>query len=216
MTASNPPENPSLFDLPLNPGADSKNLSRPPKSPSAQSEVGGGGALLPFPETTSEPLTVFSVDPEEPELPFDLSPEEPTIQHSDEANHFLAKSRLLGSVLDFGATLGVALTLMIGLQMMRIEVTGGDWPALLIFLLAFSLFYHVMPLGFWGHTPGMAVAGIDARCRRDGTLTFVQAFQRWLGSVSTVALLGIPLLLLVTGRTLSDRWSRSYVCRRAR
>ena len=89
-----------------------------------------------------------------------------------------------------------------------IDLTGLAF--LLLFFLPFSFLYQVFPLAFWGRTPGMARTGLVARGRDGRSLTFGQAGLRWLASVLTVLLLGLPVLSTqLTGRSLADRISDS-------
>ncbi|HUP42559.1 MAG TPA: RDD family protein, partial [Thermoanaerobaculia bacterium] len=91
-----------------------------------------------------------------------------------------------------------------------VEAGLGDWPALVLFLLVFSFLYTVLPLAFWGQTPGMAWAGLVARARGYESLTFSQTGRRWLGGLLTAALLGLPALLAAGGgRSMADRLSDS-------
>ncbi|MEM7049489.1 MAG: RDD family protein [Acidobacteriota bacterium] len=77
------------------------------------------------------------------------------------------------------------------------------------FLTVFSFVYSVVSLAFWGQTPGMVLAGVVARAGRDQPLTFGQTGLRWLAGWMTVALGGLPLLFVLTGRSLADRLSGS-------
>ena len=85
----------------------------------------------------------------------------------------------------------------------------ADWPALALFLLSFSFLYTVVPLAFWGHTLGMAWAGLTARNRDGEPLTFDQTARRWLGGLLTLAILGLPLLVTGDRRSLTDLLSGS-------
>jgi len=96
------------------------------------------------------------------------------------------------------------------------------WPPFALFLLAFSFLYTVVPLAFWGQTPGMAWRGLVARSLDGDALSFGQTFRRWLGCVLTVAGAGLPLLLALlgdgasgAGRSLADRISGSRTLRAA-
>ena len=82
-----------------------------------------------------------------------------------------------------------------------------------LLLLVFSLFYTVVPLAFWGKTPGMAAVGLACQAGDDLPLTFAEALRRWLGELVTVLLLGLPSLLALgaTRRSLADRWSGSVL-----
>jgi uncharacterized RDD family membrane protein YckC len=67
----------------------------------------------------------------------------------------------------------------------------------------------VLPLAFWGHTLGMAWAGITSRSRDGEPLTFDQTARRWIGGILTVAALGLPLLATGDRRSLTDAVSGS-------
>ena len=110
------------------------------------------------------------------------------------------------------ATLALALLAMVwrGLQ-----PSLAQWPGLLLFLLAFSFLYWTFSLAFWGQTPGMAWARLKARDFGDQPLTFGQTALRWLGAWLTVGLAGLPLLVALSGRSFSDRLSRSETRRLA-
>lgn len=85
-------------------------------------------------------------------------------------------------------------------------------PGLTLLLLVFSFAYSVIPLAFWGATPGMAAAHLVARDRDGGPLTFGQTALRWLGGLLTALFAGLPLLLALRGlgaRSPADRLSRS-------
>ena len=81
---------------------------------------------------------------------------------------------------------------------------------LALFSAGFSFIYHVLPLVFWGHTPGMARFGLVARSIDGGPLTIGQAVRRWLGALLSVATLGL-FFALGHERTLCDRLSGSTV-----
>ncbi len=102
-----------------------------------------------------------------------------------------------------------AIALLGGAALLGVRLTPSVWPAFILPWLAFSFLYHVLPLGFWGRTPGMASMGITARHLEGGSMTFVQAIYRWLASLGTLALLGLPGLLALTGRSAADRASES-------
>ncbi len=80
-------------------------------------------------------------------------------------------------------------------------------------MLAFSFLYTVVSLAFWGQTAGMAWFGLTARESPQFPLSFTQACIRWLGGLLTLSLAGLPLLLALGGRSLSDRLSRSKTFR---
>ena len=121
----------------------------------------------------------------------------------------LLGDRLLAGLADLAVQV-----LMLGLAiaacyLMGIGVTFADWQPFSVLVVAFSFLYWVVPLAFWGQTPGMAWVGHTARSSSGEPLTFGQTSRRWLGAVLTLALAGLPLLLTLTGRSLTDRLSDS-------
>lgn len=119
------------------------------------------------------------------------------------------RHRLLASALDAVAML-LTLGLLVAFSLaMGVDVEWADLPLYLPTWLAFGFFYQVLPLLFWGRTPGMTLVGIESSDRRGGPLTFQQATLRWLAGLVTWSLAGIPGTLAFTGRSLVDRASRS-------
>ena len=121
----------------------------------------------------------------------------------------LLGDRLLGGLADLAVQL-----LMLGLAIaashaLGVAVSPADWMPFAVLALAFSFLYWVVPLAFWGQTPGMAWVGHTAREADGEPLTFSQTFRRWLGAFLTLALAGLPLLLALTGRSFTDRLSGS-------
>ncbi len=118
--------------------------------------------------------------------------------------------RLAAVLLDGGLLLVVSATAIVGSYLMGVRWGVADLGPLAAFLLVFSFVYSVVPLAFWGRTPGMAMARILARGGDGGPLTFGQTALRWLGGLLTLALAGLPLLLALPslgGRSLADRLS---------
>jgi len=99
--------------------------------------------------------------------------------------------------------------LLVGSRLLGVRAAVADWPALAVFLAAFSFLYTVVPLAFWGHTLGMAFAGLSAHNRDGEPLTFDQTARRWLGGLLTLATLGLPLLVTGSRRSISDLVSGS-------
>ncbi len=117
--------------------------------------------------------------------------------------------RLLGGLADLAAQL-IALGIAIAAtHSMGIIVTVADWMPFGVLALVFSFLYWSVPLAFWGQTPGMAWVGHIARSSSGEPLSFGQAFRRWFGSVLTLAFAGLPLLIALTGYSLTDRISGS-------
>lgn len=184
-----------LFDLPLDQGVDSRTERLQPTS---QPEL----PLEADAEFTEEP----SARALHSEPPGDGRGEPPPGGH-------------LGSPFGRRLTAGL-LDLAAHIALLALAVGGSAWlgvpPSRLTFLplvllgAGFSFIYHVLPLVFWGRTPGMASQGLTARSLDGGPLTMAQAVRRWLGALLNLTLLGVPFVLL-RERSLSDRFSGSIV-----
>ncbi len=118
--------------------------------------------------------------------------------------------RLAGGGLDMAAHLVVLGFAITGSWWLGVPPSRLTLVPLALFSVGFSFIYHVLPLVFWGHTPGMARFGLVARSLDGGPLTIGQAVRRWLGALLSVATLGLSLTL-GRERTLSDRLSGSTV-----
>lgn len=187
-------EEPSLFDLPLDgPAPLVPEEADEPELWTAEDEP----LREPEPQAPATPTTAprearSAISPSPARLPAPLS------------------ARLLAGLADLAVHLALAVALLFGSRLLGAEAGLADWPALVLFLLVFSFLYTVLPLAFWGQTPGMAWAGLVARAAGGESLTFGQTARRWLGSLVTVALLGLPALMAVGGgRSLGDRLSGS-------
>lgn len=177
--------------------------------------------FVPEPKPASKPTAPPEVEklplfPESKEAAVDhsrpVTPPARTISRPTDAAGVPAGARLAAAAIDFGVVLMVLALSAMGLRWLGVELDSGGIAPLALFSLSFSFLYFVFPLAFWGRTPGMAQAGLAARCSNGQTLTFSQAAQRWLGAVLTVVGLGLPLFLMIsTGRSLADRLSDSSV-----
>ena len=121
------------------------------------------------------------------------------------------RARLFAGLVDLLVHVAVAALALGGARALGVEPRLEQLPALALLLLVFSLFYTVVPLAFWGKTPGMAAVGLACQAGDDLPLTFAEALRRWLGELATVLALGLPGLLALGGsrRSLADRWSAS-------
>ncbi len=117
--------------------------------------------------------------------------------------------RLASGAADLLVHAAVGVLALAGCRYLGVTPGVRDWPALAVFLLSFSFLYTVVPLAFWGHTLGMTWAGLSSQSREGEPLSFDQTTRRWLGMLLTLAALGLPLLLALTGRSLVDRMSDS-------
>jgi hypothetical protein len=123
--------------------------------------------------------------------------------------------RLRGDVADL-AILGAATLVAAGGALALDAPVGVEQaPALLVFALSFSYLYVVVPLAFWGATPGMSWSGLVARTAPEEPLSFGQTTRRWVATWITWVCGGIPGLLALTGRSFADRLSGSRTYRRA-
>lgn len=163
----------------------------------------------PSPEPEQSPL--FSADDLEPAAEaHEPWPEE---MLGDDAP--LVQDRLLSGLADLALLLVGVGSMVLGTQLMGVRVTLEHWPPFLLFGVLLSFPYAVIPLAFWGHTPGMAWVGHGARSVDGEPLTFGQTVRRWLGALLTLALAGLPLLLTWRGgRSAADRLSDSLTFQR--
>lgn len=189
-----PTDEPLLFDLPLEPErerpAERKRAPRPaPVRPARPEPEPDLGAIL---DETDPGVRALSRELEEAE--------------PDRAG---IGSRIAAGAADLLVHGAVIVGVLLGCRYMGVRPVLSDWPAFALFLLSFSFLYTVVPLAFWGHTPGMAWRGLDARSRDGEPLAFDQTARRWLGAIVTSVLLGLPLVLALGGRSLSDLLSGS-------
>lgn len=117
--------------------------------------------------------------------------------------------RIAAGIIDLIVHAALVGVLVGGTSLMGVDVEPRHSPPLAMALLLFSFLYHVVPLAFWGHTPGMTVVGLRARTLDDRPLSLPQATRRWLALVLTLATAGLGVLLAFGGRSLADRLSGS-------
>lgn len=193
-----PTDEPLLFDLPLEPErerpAERKRAPRPSAAP-MRPEPDLGSIL----DETDPALRARNAHAE-------ARDEEDSEEETDRAS---IGTRLAAGAADLLVHGAVIVGVLLGCRSMGVRPVLSDWPAFAVFLLSFSFLYTVVPLAFWGHTPGMAWRGLDARSRDGEPLAFDQTARRWLGAIVTSLLLGLPLVLALGGRSLSDLLSGS-------
>ncbi|HEY0515289.1 MAG TPA: RDD family protein [Thermoanaerobaculia bacterium] len=189
-----------LFDLPLS----SPEPGEEPEEP-----------LLERKRSPSRESRRAAPEPAEPPLPRRAGPvpvpvslpqaeDEPEASRSEFAGR---GSRLAAGLADLVVHAAVVVVALFGCRGLGVRPELSSMPALGalgIFLLSFSFLYVVLPLAFWGHTPGMAWAGITSRNRNGEPLTFDQTARRWLGAILTLCTLGLAVLLSFGGRSLTD------------
>lgn len=198
------PEDPGLFDLPLDGPA-----RREPAPPATRAATAGGTGNRAETGTT-------------PARPVGLPRGESRLD-SPPPRWASLPARIAAGGADLAALGSAALAVAAGTRLLG-HPGPWPWPPFALFLLAFSFLYTVVPLAFWGQTPGMAWRGLVARSLDGDALSFGQTFRRWIGSVLTVAGAGLPLLLALlgdgaaagaAGRSLADRISGSHTLRAA-
>ena len=199
-----PQEGSNLFDdLPLRPEEPLPQVSvpRPPSVESGKIDA----------EEIVESLPLFDEEaPDEDEEPnstaetIDVSTRPAWRPNVPRAAQFSA------GITDLLVILAVGTGLWLGIRMLGVSTDMAAIGLIGLFLVPFSYLYQVFPLAFWGRTPGMARAGLVAKGRDGGSLTFSQASLRWVASLVTVCLAGLPwIVTAVTGRSLADRFSDS-------
>jgi uncharacterized RDD family membrane protein YckC len=231
MPRREPPDEPSLFDLPLEPPGAAEPPPHTPsrgRSPQTRQEprepkpaAAAGSSSLP-----DLPLELFEPAPEPPSAPRAVRrPErpEPAAREAaavgpafgpapaDRATGVPASpgARLAAGAADLLVHAAVAVTVLVGARLLGTRPSLSDGPAVALFLLSFSFLYTVLPLAFWGQTLGMTWAGIASRSLDGEPLAFDQTARRWLGALLTLITLGVPLFLGPPGRSLSDLLSGS-------
>jgi uncharacterized RDD family membrane protein YckC len=153
--------------------------------------------LLPFEGGTVDP-------PHQPQADTSPPPDDPKARIG---------ARLSAGLLDLAAVVAACAMALAGSWALGARPVPGAGPGFFLFALCFSYLYQVVPLTFWGRTPGMALAGIVTHSADGKPLTIRQSFFRWLAFLLTIALLGLPTLLTLGGRSLADRMSRSVTIR---
>jgi uncharacterized RDD family membrane protein YckC len=198
------PEEPMLFDLPLSaPGSDEDPDEPPMRAPRQQRSE----SRRPAPESERSHETTRTERPRPVPVASTAPPAGPPVANEEPAarGEFAGPGRRAASGLaDIVVHVAVAVVALLGCRALSVEADFREIPAFALFLLSFSFLYTVLPLAFWGHTPGMAWAAITSHNRDGEPLTFDQTVRRWLGGLLTMALLGLPLLVAPGGRTLTD------------
>jgi len=140
----------------------------------------------------ADPLNDF---PLRPEPPLDLGAPAPEPPRSEATSPGLLPDRALGTAADVATSILVVLVALLAAFAARgrtPRISGLGWAAL--FALTVSFFAVVVPLVLFGRTVGMALAGLVARDDGAGRhLTPSQAARRWVGTLATIAGVGLPL-----------------------
>lgn len=115
--------------------------------------------------------------------------------------------RAIAGVLDLAIVSVAPMLALLGAVVLGVRPALAQLPGYLLIALLVSFVYTVFSLVFWSRTLGMSRVGAIARGVDVPRLTVGQAVRRWAGGVATVALLGLPLLLVLRGASLADRLS---------
>lgn len=195
---NDPEEEPLLFDLPLSaPGSreEPDELPVTPRRPPPEARRPAAPPAARSGRSGPVPVPAAEIEMEE-----DAEP-------ARAASEFAGSGkRLAAGLADLVVHAAIGVLALLGCRGLGVRPELSEVPAFAAFLLSFSFLYTVLPLAFWGHTPGMAWAGITSHNtpRNGEPLTFDQTVRRWLGAILTSALAGLPLLLAFGGRTLTD------------
>jgi len=196
---NDPEEEPLLFDLPLSAPGSREELDEPPVTPRRPPPE----ARRPAPAPAAAPIAPARSGP----VPVPAAEVEEDAEPARAASEFAGSGkRLAAGLADLVVHAAIAVLALLGCRGLGVRPELSEVPAFAAFLLSFSFLYTVLPLAFWGHTPGMAWAGITSHNvpQNGEPLTFDQTVRRWLGAILTSALAGLPLLLAFGGRTLTD------------
>jgi len=117
--------------------------------------------------------------------------------------------RLAAGIIDLMIHVALVASLVGGSTLLGVPIGWRHAVPLAFVVLLFSFLYHVVPLAFWGQTPGMAAADLRVRTLDDLPLSLPQATRRWLALLLTLATAGLGVLLALGGRSLADRLSGS-------
>ena len=206
------PDEPLLFDLPL----EIPERKRASGAPAERKRADRREHLESRLEPEAEALSLPILNEAPPPLRIAPAPAGMPRPESEDATpaatgdgRATVGSRVAAGGADLLVHAAVAVGLLLGTRAMGVRPSLEEWPAVALFLVAFSFLYAVVPLAFWGHTLGMAWAGLTSRNRDGEPLTFDQTTRRWLGALLTLLTLGIPLLLARRGRSLADQISGS-------
>ncbi|MDH3253958.1 MAG: RDD family protein [Acidobacteriota bacterium] len=181
-----------------------------------QRPIPESGELLNLPLGDPQPLSSDAGGPPGSQelLPFDVAEEkQPRRTHPGNEPLPVGFGRQLRAGLADFTVIAAALGLVIvGSLLFDVRPRIAALPPYLLFTVCFSFLYHVVPLTFWGQTPGMALMDLVARNSDDTALSIQQSILRWAGAALTVVGCGAPLLFLaLRGRSLADRLSDSRV-----
>jgi uncharacterized RDD family membrane protein YckC len=216
------PREPGLFDLPLEPPPPAAPPDATPGEEPRRRRAAPGRTLplfteseieehlaerLPTPEPEPHRAHVETVPRSRPTAVPAPAPEPPPARLAP---------RLRAAAADLAILVAIGVVAAFGADLLEVPVGPAQIAPLALFVVAFSFLYFVVPLAFWGATPGMSWSGLVVRTGASEPLSFGQSALRWLGTWITWALGGLPGVLALTGRSLADRLSGSITYELAR
>src|SRR5207245_551755 len=77
------------------------------------------------------------------------------------------RGRLFAGLVDLGVHALAAAAALGGARLLGVVPAPSQAPGFALLVLVFSLFYTVVPLAFWGRTPGLLAAGLACRAAGD-------------------------------------------------
>jgi len=193
-----------LFDLPLQPEAEGRKEAEAAGEP----EPAAAAAATRWEPQAETPASKTSPRHEIGAAPRRLAPEAVAVHAAGRHRAWLGR-RVRAGLADLIAVLVAVAAAGGGALLLGVRASLRDWPAFALLAVIFSFLYTVVPLAFWGQTPGMSWAGLESHSRDGEPLSFGQAALHWLGGVLTLALAGLPLLMVLTGASVADRLSGS-------
>jgi uncharacterized RDD family membrane protein YckC len=199
MSRARPPlEQGSLFDLELDDARPGEQVETEPERPAAAAEGGEASALdVSLDRPAAAVAELADERPGRPVTPAGGPPE--------------PGPRLLAGALDAALHVVLAGAVLGILAWMRVPLEPRTTISVVLVVLLFSFLYTVISLAFWGATPAMAALDLRAEATGGEPLEFGQAARRWAAGIVTCAAAGLPALLVLSGRSLGDRWSGSAI-----
>lgn len=194
---------PGLFDLPIE--------APLVESPSRESSGARGDSLPLFSEDELEEVISGPFAHEDPEPQPRVPRRRPTAVPDPPPPPPLATLARRGRAAagDLAVLLAAGVVAGVSAAGLGAQIELAQAAPLALFVVSFSFVYFVVPLAFWGGTPGMIWSGLVARNEVTEPLSFGQSVLRWFGTWLTWVLAGVPGLLALTGRSLTDRLSGS-------
>lgn len=208
-------DEPFLFDLPLVREDEEDDAAEEPAPPAPGAPARATAApLAPADDPAGWDVVGMEIDePAAAEVEIDAPPAAAAVAPAPAG----LAPRLLAAVVDGAALAAVAALAVVGAVLLGLRPGTASLPGLAALLVVFSFAWSVVPLAFWGATPGMAAARLVARDRDGGPLTFGQTALRWTAGLLTLLTAGLPMLLalgFLGGRSPADRLSGSLTWRR--